>query len=265
MTRLIADVRYTGDPAPPLSLDILRPDPLPAAPMPLVMELHPGAWMFGGKHAERNKMLAEQGFATASVDYRPSTTAPFPAQIDDVRAAVHFLRAHAAEYHLDPDRFGIWGESSGGHLAALLGTAGERRSPCQPATAPLVQAVAAISAPVDLAVLNHEYGPPLLGGPLPGKRKLAVQASPLPYITGARGLPPFLIVHGSGDRQVPPEHADLLRTALEAAGAKVEYVILNAGHNLLGSEYAAQCQALLVEFFTACLQGRPQVCSQGAF
>jgi acetyl esterase/lipase len=186
MIKLIADVRYTADPAPPLALDILRPDPLPAAPMPLVMELHPGAWMFGGKHAERNRMLAERGFATASVDYRPSTTAPFPAQIDDVRAAVNFLRAHAAEYHLDPDRFGIWGESSGGHLAALLGTAGE----------------------------HNEYVPPLLGGPLPGKRELAAAASPLPYITGAGRLPPFLIVHGSHDSQVPPEHSDLPRAAL---------------------------------------------------
>jgi acetyl esterase/lipase len=254
MIKLTADVRYTEDPAPPLSLDILRPDPLPAVPMPLVMELHPGAWMFGGKNPGRSEMLAEQGFATASIDYRPSTAAPFPAQIDDVRAAVHFLRAHAAEYHLDPDRFGIWGESSGGHLAALLGTAGERHSPQQPATAPLVRAVAAISAPADLAMLNNEYVPPLLGGPLPGKQELAVQASPLPYISGARGLPPFLIVHGSHDRQVPPEHSDLLRAALEAAGAKVEYVILNAGHNLLGSEYATQCRALLVEFFTTCLQ-----------
>jgi acetyl esterase/lipase len=254
MIKLIADVRYTADPAPPLALDILRPDPLPAAPMPLVMELHPGAWMFGGKHAERNRMLAEQGFATASVDYRPSTTAPFPAQIDDVRAAVQFLRAHAAEYHLDPGRFGIWGESSGGHLAALLGTAGERRSPQHPATAPLVRAVAAISAPADLALLNNEHVPRLLGGPLPGKRELAAEASPLPYITGARRLPPFLIVHGSHDSQVPREHSDLLRTALEAAGAKVEYVILNAGHNLLGSEYATQCQTLLVGFFATCLQ-----------
>jgi dipeptidyl aminopeptidase/acylaminoacyl peptidase len=102
-------------------------------------------------------------------------------------------------------------------------------------------------------MLNNEYVPPLLGGPLPGKQELAVQASPLPYISRARE-PPFLIVHGSHDRQVPPEHADLLRAALEAAGAKVEYVIQKAGHNLLGGEYATQCQALLVEFFTTCLQ-----------
>jgi acetyl esterase/lipase len=254
MLELIADVRYTEDPAAPLALDILRPDPLPAAAVPLVMELHPGAWMFGGKRAERNTMLAEYGFATASIDYRPSTTAPFPAQIDDVRAAVHFLRRHAGDYHLDPGRFGIWGESSGGHLAALLGTAGERRTPRQPPGEPLVQAVAAISAPADLVLLNNKYVPPLLGGQLPDRRELAAQASPLSYIPGAGRLPPFLIVHGTRDSQVPPRHAELMRASLEAAGACVEYVTLDAGHNLLGSEWAARCQALLVEFFGARLR-----------
>jgi acetyl esterase/lipase len=253
-TTLIPDVVYVTRGEQPLGLDILRPDPVPAEPMPLVVELHAGAWMYGGKHAERNRPLAEQGFCTASVDYRPSTEAPFPAQIEDVRAAVRFLRANAGRYHIDPDRVGVWGDSSGGHLAALLGTAGDRSQPAeQPDDAVLsaqVQAVGVVSAPTDLVLLNNQFVPPLLGGPIAEHKELAALASPLTFVATAKRLPPFLIIHGDEDQQVPIEHAELLRDALTAAGADVEYVPLHGGHNLFGSTSAGTVRSRLVDFFT---------------
>jgi acetyl esterase/lipase len=253
-TTLIPDVVYVTRGEQPLGLDILRPDPVPAEPMPLVVELHAGAWMYGGKHAERNRPLGEPGFCTASVDYRPSTEVPFPAQIEDVRAAVRFLRANAGRYHIDPDRVGVWGDSSGGHLAALLGTAGDRSQPAeQPDDAVLsaqVQAVGVVSAPTDLVLLNNQFVPPLLGGPIAEHKELAALASPLTFVATAKRLPPFLIIHGDEDQQVPIEHAELLRDALTAAGADVEYVPLHGGHNLFGSTSAGTVRSRLVDFFT---------------
>ena len=254
MTELIPDVVYAAHGGLSLALDVLRPDPPPAAPMPLVVEIHPGAWMFGGKHAERNRFLVTRGFCTASIDYRLSTQARFPAQIEDARAAVQFLRSRAEEFGIDPARVGVWGESSGGHLAALLGASGDGNAPGSHGRAPgglaTVQAVAAVSAPADLALLGNEYVPPLLGGPAEEREELAAQASPLSYLPGTGPLPPFLIIHGDSDTQVPPDHADLLDSALREAGADVEYISLPEGHNLLGSASAETVRSHLARFFT---------------
>ena len=112
-----------------LKLDILRPKQPPAEPMPVVVYIHGGGWAAGNKASMPGlcNRLADQGYFCVSVGYRFSQEAVFPAQIEDTKCAIRFLRAHAKEYKINPDRIGVWGHSAGGHLVALLGTAGDAK------------------------------------------------------------------------------------------------------------------------------------------
>jgi acetyl esterase/lipase len=188
--------------------------------------------------------LLAHGYAVASTDYRWSSEAIFPAQIHDVKAAVRFLRANAAHFELDPDRFGIWGESAGGFLAALLGTTsvqGELEGDDGvTGVSSCVQAVVDLYGPTDL--LRRKAQTPagaqdpeapdsssarLLGGPPSRHPERARQANPITYIT--RGVPPFLIIHGDADPLVPFGQSELLVSALRNIGAPVEFIIVRGG------------------------------------
>lgn len=105
-----------------LCLDLLCLRHRPEGLAPAVIHLHGGAWMMYSKWPVANVFLARAGFVTMSVDYRLAPTSLFPAQVHDVKTAVRWVRAHAAEYGVDPTRIGVWGISAGGHLAGLLGT-----------------------------------------------------------------------------------------------------------------------------------------------
>ena len=256
-TVLVPNVCY-GDPGgTPLRLDILRPEPQPAARMPVVIELHTGAWTYGEKDAERNRLFAEHGFFTASVDYRLSGAATFPAQIEDVKMAVRWLRAQADTYGLEPARMGVWGLSAGGHLAALLGLAGDRDTPeAEPRVdtySAQVQAVATIAAPTDIVHLNGEFEPLLLGGPVAERAELARLASPVAFVTPA--APPFLIVHGTHDERVPFQQAILLNDMLLGVGADVTLVPIAGGDHmrLFEQHHQAIMQAML-SFFSRTLR-----------
>lgn len=107
-----------------LHLDLYLPENAPG-PLPVVVWIHGGAWAEGTRHRLWIPWLPQHGYALASIDYRLSAQAPFPAQLQDCKAAVRWLRAHAAEYGLDPARFAAAGDSAGGHLAAMLGTTGD--------------------------------------------------------------------------------------------------------------------------------------------
>lgn len=250
-TVLIPDVCYgtVGDTR--LLLDILQPELTPEKGLPVVVEIHPGGWMYGEKYGLRNQFLAEHGFFTASINYRLSGEAPFPAQIDDVKRAIRWLRSQAQTYHLDPGRIGVWGESSGGHLAALLGTSADRQAPEEvPEISPIsaqVQAVATISGPTDLVLLANPYVTALLGGPPQSHAHLA---NPVSFLTDPLVVPPFLIIHGTHDTQVPLQQAMMLYEALKAVEAEVTFQPVEADHNLMGSAFQATGQALLLEFFT---------------
>ena len=215
---LISDVAYGEANGKPLLLDILRPDPVPEASMPVIMEIHAGAWAYGEKYPERNRPFAEQGYFTVSVNYRLSGEAIFPAPLDDLKLALTWLRNHTDEYHLDAERIGVWGVSSGGHLAALLGTTSD------------VQAVATLSGPSDLlAMATNPFLPALLGGPVLERQELARKASPVTYVHAS--APPFLIMHGTTDQTVPFAQAVLLRDALQKVGAEVTFIPFEgAGH-----------------------------------
>ncbi|OYW12849.1 MAG: hypothetical protein B7Z55_17880, partial [Planctomycetales bacterium 12-60-4] len=123
-TRVLKDLKYVDDGHERHTLDLYIPAES-KAPKPLVIWIHGGAWQNGSKENCPALGLTSQGFAVASINYRLSSHAPFPAQIQDCQAAVRWLRAHAGEYDLDPDKFGVWGSSAGGHLVALVGTTGD--------------------------------------------------------------------------------------------------------------------------------------------
>jgi acetyl esterase/lipase len=219
-----------------LTLDLYCPEKV-SGPAPVIVWIHGGGWRSGGKKQCPAVVLVPDGYAVASIDYRLSSTAPFPAQIEDCKAAVRWLRANAAKYNLDPDRIGVWGMSAGGHLAALLGTSGGvpelAGSGDNMEYSSRVQAVCDVAGPVDLLALT-ELGPKrmlaiegLLGGS-PEKDK-ATSASPLHFVS--KDDPPFLIVHGEGDRVVPVEQSQRFYEELKKAGVNATLKILpGVGH-----------------------------------
>ena len=107
-----------------LVMDLAMPDPVPQNPVPAIVFIHGGGWGGGDRQSMSNwiRLLAREGFVTATIEYRlASATAPFPAQLQDCKAAVRFLRSNAAKYQIDPQRIGAMGCSAGGHLASMLG------------------------------------------------------------------------------------------------------------------------------------------------
>jgi len=239
-TVCVNDVLYRAVDGAPLLLDIIRPDPIPVEPMPVLMYLFGGRWLSGNRKQNRNELLpAGAGLFTVSIDYRLSHQAIFPAQIADARAAVRWLRAHADDYHIDPKRIGVWGYSSGGHLAALLGTAPEATvlddGTAADGYSSRVQAVLTLSAPTDFLQAGgyHEAADSpesrLVGGPIRERTELVRQANPITYIRGDE--PPFLIIHGLQDEAVPVGQAQLLYDALVRADVDATFMSVGkAGH-----------------------------------
>jgi acetyl esterase/lipase len=233
-----------------LTLDLYCPENASSA-LPVILWIHGGGWRRGRKEQCPAVALLKDGFAVASIDYRLSGEAPFPAQIEDCKAAVRWLRANASTYNLDPDEIGAWGMSAGGHLAALLGTSSEvpelEGSGDNMKYPSRVQAVCDVAGPADLPAMPN-FGPKriaaiegLLGGPLEKDEAKAIAASPVHYVS--RDDPPFLIVHGEGDRVVPVEQSQRFYEALQKAGVNATLKILpQVGHQgvMMGAVKDAQ-------------------------
>jgi acetyl esterase/lipase len=247
---LVPNVTYGTGGERPLQLSILRPKSPPSTPMPVVVFIHGGGWRGGSKQGGiRNLIpLAKRGYFCASIDYRLSGEAIFPAQIEDCKCAIRFLRAKAEDYHLDADRIGVWGSSAGGHLVALLGTAGDAKDlegkGGRSQYSSRVQAVCDWFGPTDF-LHYHVDGEPnehadgavaqLLGGPVSEKKELAAKASPVNYVT--KDDPPFLIMHGDRDLLVPLRQSEMLRDALQKVGVEATLkVVKDAGHGLQGPD-----------------------------
>ncbi|MBV8142174.1 MAG: alpha/beta hydrolase, partial [Verrucomicrobia bacterium] len=172
-----------------------------------------------------------------------SPQALFPAQLEDCKAAVRWLRAHAEEFGIDPNRIGVWGASAGGNLAALLGTTGEVRDfevGENLGYSSRVQAVCDFFGPTDFLQMDAHRLPDgqihsapdspeskLVGGPIQNNPEKVRRANPITYVD--QGAPPFLIVHGTLDRLVPFHQSQLLVAALEAAGAAVTFHPVEGG------------------------------------
>jgi acetyl esterase/lipase len=271
----------------PLKMDIWLPRQA-TAPVPLVVWVHGGAFQLGDRRElpptfapdSVFRLLNEAGIACATVDYRHCLEAPFPAQLHDLKAAVRYLREFAEDLGVDPERFGAWGESAGGHLVALLGLTGGREDLHgglgAQGHASGVSAVVdfyGVSSLVDIPPMNTPEGlfPPALTAAVPPGMPLQPEymlvggsddpallaaASPVSYVTA--GAAPFLLIHGDRDGLVPHSQTDLLATALAGAGVEHEVVTIKGGdHCFFGAE--DQLDAILaaaVGFFSRKL-GRP--------
>lgn len=248
-----------------LKLDILRPKAAAAGPMPAVIWFHGGGFRSGNKEKDLPKLvpLARKGFLCASVAYRLSGEAPFPAQIEDCKCAVRFLRAKAKGYHVDPERIGAWGFSAGGGLAALVGTSGdvaelEGTGGWQDQSS-RVQAACCWAGIFDFptlgdAVRGHEdVLEAYLGGKLADRKEAAVRASPTTYVT--KDDPPFLIARGDKDPKSPEQQSVDFVEALKKAGVDATlHRIPGAGHGGPGFEKEIDEAAA---FFTTQLAKKP--------
>lgn len=229
-----------------LTMDILRPKILPEAPLPAMLWIHGGGWREGSKKDGIRRLLsfAQSGYFCASIEYRLSHEAIFPAQIEDCKCAIRCLRARAKEFHLDSQRIGVWGSSAGGHLAALLGTSHhvkelEGQGGWQEFSS-RVQAVCDWFGPTDFLKMNnfpseidHDAADApeamLIGGPIQSNPEKAAKANPIAYLTPE--APPFLIMHADDDLIVPLNQSQLLFEALQKVGTEVTFdVVKNGGH-----------------------------------
>ena len=220
--------------------DLHRPAGCSAGGMPLLVWIHGDSWRDGSKTDCPIVWMADEGYVVASVGYRLSDAAVFPAQLDDCRAAIEQIVRDADVWGIDPTRVAVAGSGGGGHLAALVGLVREPAAAgaaADPATAPpRVAAVCAVGAPANLTTLGSEHdragssASRLVGGPLPEFREKAQRASPMSHVSADD--PPVLLVHGAADATVRPRQATEFDAALRAAGVDSTLVILpGVGHN----------------------------------
>jgi acetyl esterase/lipase len=228
-------------------LDLYLPENA-AGPLPVIVWIHGGAWLAGSKDFAGEVVdFVEKGYAVASIGYRLSQHAQFPAQIEDCKAAIRWLRANADKYGLDGDHIGVGGPSAGGHLAALVGTTGDVQElegdGGHADQSSRVQAVVDFFGPSDFSQMSahSEKGSPLnhdapdspearlIGGPVQENPEKVQRANPIHYLT--KDDPPFLIVHGDRDSIVPCHQSELLDEALKQEGIEVTFhKLAGAGH-----------------------------------
>ena len=238
-----------------LQLELLLPTGA-TSPTPLVIWIHGGGWKSGSRLPvpTRASDLCGRGYAVASLDYRLIPNAIWPAQLHDVKGAVRWLRAHAATYNLDPQRFASWGDSAGGHLASMLGTSGgvpsvtignetfdlEGTVGGNLGVSSRVQAAVHWYGATDFlqmrfypATVNHDSAGSdegrFIGGGIQDYPERTATANPITYVTPDD--PPFLVMHGTLDKLIPFNQSELLADALTAAGVPVVFrPVAGAGH-----------------------------------
>jgi acetyl esterase/lipase len=224
-----------------LKMDIYHPATT-ETPAPAIVYVHGGGWYSGDKSnsdgQEYIRLLAARGYLVAAVNYRLAPRYQFPAQIEDIKCAVRFLRANAAKYNIDPTNIGALGDSAGGHLVALLGMTdgdsvfGESGAYCQQSDQ--VQAVVDLYGPADLELFFESNASSLLAEHVFGTddpdSEIVKEASPVTYVSG--DAPPFLIIQGDKDDIVSPQQSQELYERLISAGAPASLIMVkNAGHS----------------------------------
>ena len=231
---VLRDVAYArrGDLA--LRADVYRPTG--KGPFPAVLCIHGGAWTFGTKSqmAGIAEQLAEHGYAAVAINYRLAPQFKFPAQIDDCRAALQWMRQHAAEYKIDADRLAAWGYSAGGHLAALLGATGAG-----------LQAVVPGGAPLDFDYLGQQNDRLAfwLGGTASQVPEVYKAASALRAVSA--GAPPMFLYTGQCDHVVHTEQAEAMAARLKQLGVEVAiYIVPDAGHIRAFADKQARAKAI---------------------
>ncbi|MBX3433266.1 MAG: alpha/beta hydrolase [Pirellulales bacterium] len=269
----LGDVPYAGTDNPRQKLDLLLPRTESNDPLPVVVFIHGGAWLAGDKRADLRQALpyAESGqYAAASIGYRLSGEAKWPAQIHDCKAAIRWLRANAPQHRLDPQRIGVVGASAGGHLAAVLGTSGDVEA-MEGTIGPHVDATSRVACVVDLfgptdflqmnrtalagARFDHDGpdapGALLIGGPIQDNKEKVAAANPMTYVTPDDA--PFLIVHGTRDPLVPFNQSELLHQALRQVQATSTLITIEGAG--LGQGFPAEVRRMTRRFFDHHLRG----------
>lgn len=234
------DVQYIQNGSPAQRLDIYYPEKQPKEPLPLIVHIHGGGWMGGSKYPCDVRMMTTQGYVVASVEYRFSQKAKFPAQIQDCQAAIRWLRANAEKYNINPAKVGVVGGSAGGHLSALVGVSGGKKVFAaigeNKEVSDAVQCVCDIFGPKNFASVMEQaendknvknifkFNTPsdpyseLIGANLSDKEKTAA-VSPITYVD--KNSPPTLILHGTHDSLVPFAQSEEFEEAMKKNGASV--------------------------------------------
>ena len=235
------DISYVPNGDAAQKLDLYLPEKPAERPLPLIVHIHGGGWMGGNKFPCPVVGMVAKGYAVASVEYRFSQKAKFPAQIQDCQAAIRWLRANNKQHNIDPERLGAVGGSAGGHLSALVGTAGGKN-----AFAPIggnedqsdrVQAVCDIFGPANFTTVMQQadddknvrnifkFNSPsdpysqLIGVSLEGNKEKTDAVSPVNYVS--KDTPPILILHGTHDALVPLAQSEEFADALKEKGVPV--------------------------------------------
>ena len=235
---LQTDIEYANAGGESLRLDASVPDG--PGPFPAVILVHGGAWVRGDKSGGPDKAyiaplyepLTRAGFAWFSINYRLAPTNRYPAGVDDVATAIRWVKSHASEFHVDPKRIAIAGESAGGHFAAL---AAMKTAPSNG-----LAAIVCFYTPFDIAGDAEPDAPmhpalvPLFGFTNRTHEAVALlqEASPLNYVKP--GLPPFLLMHGTADSRVAFTQSSNLQVRLRAVGVSCDLItITNGEHNMV--------------------------------
>jgi len=255
----LQDVPYcTADPAQIMDVYF----PASGGPWPTLVYVHGGAWMHGDKSeaALFAHGMTSLGYLVASINYRLYPPDTFPSMIEDVKCAIRSLRAHAAEYNLDPNRVAAMGTSAGGHLVSLVGTSdasagwdvGDYLDQSS-----RVKAVIALAPVIDLTKHFPNADIEAMKRVGFGEHNI-VQASPITYVTPDD--PPFLLIHGDHDELVPYEQSQLMYDRLTQMNVPAQLVIVqNARHSLIEPDVIftpslMEIYQIMVEFLAKYLQ-----------
>lgn len=257
------NIAYSADTHPKHLLDIYLPANAGAG-MPLVIWIHGGAWLSNDKYADMGYMkqtiqaILNNGFALASIDYRHSTQAVFPAQMQDCNQAIAYLHQQAGKFGFDRNNFFLMGFSAGGHLASLIGLSvnNNRSEFYVQGTRKLhrIKGVVDFYGPSDLLAMplpadSETAKDPitlLLGVPVVERPDLAKKASPVSYID--KQDPPFLIIQGEKDMSVPPAQSRLLHSWLKLAGVPAEIILVKDAPHFGEMFDAEQIRSAVISF-----------------
>jgi acetyl esterase/lipase len=249
---IVRDVVYGQGGGHDLTMDILRPAGKQLALMPTLIGIHGSGWTAGTRDWCLETLLhfAIRGYFTAAITHRFSGEAPFPSMIHDCNCSVRYLRAHAAQYGIDPDRIGVWGFSSGGHLASLVGT-GWHVQELQ-GNGGWAEQSTRVQAVCDWFGPTAWLPKGLLGMVESSDAKTEDSvANPINHIRPGQ-TPPFLIMHGDKDELVTLASSEILYDALTKAGIESTFVIAEgAGHHLVRYDI----HSIMVDFFGKHLKG----------
>ncbi len=251
-------VEYTNPDNQHLQLNIARPKAA-AGPLPAVLFIHGGGFRAGNREGYNAQIIrmAEKGYVAVTVSYRLAPKYPFPAAIHDTKAAVRWLRANAKKYNIDPDHIGVTGGSAGGTLAQMLGVTTDVKEfegdGGNPKESSAVKCVVNVYGANDFtksygkSVDAHEVLPLYLGGNLEKARPAHIRSSPLYWVTP--NAVPTLCIHGTEDKYVHVEQAEMLVDKLKAAGVEAELLKLEgAGHGFKGKD-AETAEKAMIAFF----------------